>query len=135
MDDPLLVRGLERFGDLSCDRQCFIKRNRPLCDAIGERRPFDELEHERMRAAGILEAVDARDLWMIQGREHLSFALEPREILSIERERIRKNFERDLAIELCIAGAVDLAHTARADLGDDLIRAETRTGSERHGKW
>ena len=28
MDDPLLVRGFERVGDLSRDRQCFVEWNR-----------------------------------------------------------------------------------------------------------
>ena len=47
VDDPLLVRGFERLGDLPRDRQRFIERNRPSRDAIGERRAFDQLQDER----------------------------------------------------------------------------------------
>ena len=48
---PLLVRGLERFGDLPRDRQ----RSRrsaigPSRDPLGERLALDQLQHERWRA-------------------------------------------------------------------------------------
>ena len=46
MNHAVLVRGFERLGDLSRDRQRFVDRHRPLSDAIGERRSFDELEHQ-----------------------------------------------------------------------------------------
>ena len=55
----------------------------PVRDAIGERRPFDQLHHQRADAAGFLEAVDLRDVRVIERREHLRFALEPREAIGI----------------------------------------------------
>jgi hypothetical protein len=42
MDDPLLVRGFERLGDLLRDRQCLVDWNRALSNSVGERRPFDQ---------------------------------------------------------------------------------------------
>ena len=66
MDDPLLVRRLERLGDLLRDRQRLVDGNRPPRDPIGERRAFDQLHHQRVHAAGILEAVDLRDVRMIE---------------------------------------------------------------------
>ena len=65
-------------------------------------------------------------------REKLGFALEPREALFVLRELFWEYFDRHLTIELRVACAVDLAHTAFADGGADLIRAETDSGSERH---
>ena len=50
MDDAVLVRRLERLGDLARDRQRFVERNRAVRDAIGERRPLDELQDERLDA-------------------------------------------------------------------------------------
>jgi hypothetical protein len=44
------VRGFEGFSDLAGDRQRFIERDGTLGDAIGQRRSFDELQHERLRA-------------------------------------------------------------------------------------
>jgi len=73
----------------------------------------------------VLEAVDRRDIRMIQGGEHLRFSPETSESIGIGRERVREDLQRDVAIELRIAGAVDLAHATRADLRDDLEWAET----------
>jgi hypothetical protein len=47
LDDALRVRGFERLGNLPRDGQCVLERNRTTLDAIGERRSFDYLEHER----------------------------------------------------------------------------------------
>ena len=47
MDDALLVRRLERFGDLPRDRQRLIERNRSARDPIGERRALDQLHDQR----------------------------------------------------------------------------------------
>ena len=49
MDDAVLVRGLERVGDLLRDRQRFIERNRSVPYPVRERRPLDQLQHERQR--------------------------------------------------------------------------------------
>ena len=57
VDDAELVRGLERFGDLHRDGQCFFERNRACLDAIGDW-TFDELEDEGVYAAGFFDAVD-----------------------------------------------------------------------------
>jgi hypothetical protein len=43
-----------------------------------------------------------------------------------------KNFDGDGAAEACIARPIHLAHAARADSGQHLVRAETLTGTERH---
>ncbi len=51
MDDPLLVCGFERLRNLFRDRECFIDRQRPASDAVGQRRTFDQLHHERRRSA------------------------------------------------------------------------------------
>ena len=66
MDDPLFVRGFECFRDLRRDGQRFIDRNPFLRDSIGECRPLDQFQHQRVRAAAILKAVDGRDVRMIE---------------------------------------------------------------------
>ena len=50
MDDALLVRRFERFGDLSGDRQRLVDRHRPLRNAVRQGRALDELHHERLHA-------------------------------------------------------------------------------------
>ena len=52
--------------------------------------------------------------------------------VGIEREGIRQDLDRDVAIELRVARAIDLAHAARADRRDDFVRAETSAGNKGH---
>ena len=42
----------------------------------------------------------------------------------VGRERFREDFERHVSVELGVAGAVDLAHPDRADLGSDGVGTE-----------
>ena len=63
---------------------------------------------------------------MVERGQHLRLALEACEAIGIERERVGDDLQRDVATELRIARAIDLAHPARAEGGDDLIRAEAR---------
>ena len=81
MDDPLLVRRFEGFGDLLRDGQRLVHGNRTLRDAVGERRPLDQFHHESNRARALFQAVDLRDVWMVQRGERLGFAVEAREPL------------------------------------------------------
>jgi hypothetical protein len=55
MDDTVLVRGLERLGDLPRGNQRLVDGNRPARNAIGQRRAVNELHDERGRAVGPLE--------------------------------------------------------------------------------
>ena len=75
MNDPAFVRGLESFGDLPRDEERFDRRYRPLRDAVGERGPLDELHHQRLRALGVLDAVDGGDVRMIQRGKNFGLAL------------------------------------------------------------
>ena len=62
---------------------------------------------------------------MIERREHLRLAAEPCDAVAVERERLGQNLQRDVAIELCIARAIHLAHPAGPEGGEDFVRAET----------
>ena len=55
-----------------------------------------------------------------------------RQAVRIAGEVIGQDLHRDLAPELGVAGAVNLAHAACPDRRDDLVRAETRAGGQRH---
>jgi hypothetical protein len=50
VDDALLVRRVERAGDLDRDRERLVDRQRPLRDPLGERLAFDQFEDEEPRA-------------------------------------------------------------------------------------
>ena len=66
MNDSLLVRGFERIGNLRRDRERLGEGDRTQGDAVSERRSFDEFHHERRRTLGSFQAVDGRDVEMVQ---------------------------------------------------------------------
>jgi hypothetical protein len=72
---------------------------------------------------------------MIQCRQHLRLALEPRQAIRIEREGFGQNLQGHFTIQLAVAGSIHLAHAAGANERRDFIRAETSTCGQSHGMW
>ena len=119
MDDALLVRRFERIGDLFRDRQRLVEGNRATANTLREIVALDEFHHERGHAPAFFQAVDSRNVWMVQGGEHFRFALKSCEPIVISRERWRQDLDRDLTLQLGVGGSVHLPHAAFADLGGD----------------
>ena len=132
---PCSCARLERLGDLPRDRQRLVQRNRALRDPIGQRRAHRRAPVRRApscRLQRLFEAVDRRDVGMIQRRQELRLALEAREAVRIGGEELGQDFQRDVAIEPRVARAIHLAHAARADGDDDLVSAEPCSGTHCH---
>ena len=108
MDDPLLVRGFEGLGDLLGDGQGLGDRDSPARDALGEILALDQFHHKGTHTAGLFEAVNVRDVRMVQRGEGLGFACESGESVGVVRERVRQDFHRDIAIEPGVGRPVDL---------------------------
>ena len=60
----------------------------------------------------------------------MRFALKSRDTVRIAGDVLRQNLQRDVSTALRVAGAIDLAQPALADLGGDVIRAETGSWCE-----
>ena len=67
---------------------------------------------------------------MVQRREGLGFTCEPCEPFSVAREELRQDLDRDVAIELRVARPIYLAHAARAEGGENLVKAEASAETE-----
>ena len=117
----LVVRRLERLRDLSRDRQRFVDRNRPLGDAVGERRSLDELHHESRRAFTLLETVNLCDVRMVEPGEHFRLALKTRQTIGVGCKNRGKNFDGDRTLQVDVCRPIDLTHTPAADQGDDFV--------------
>ena len=52
--------------------------------------------------------------------------------LGVGGKALGENLDRDVAMEAGVPGAEDFAHSTGADGGDDLIRTETGTWTQRH---
>ena len=68
---------------------------------------------------------------MVERRGRARLLLEARAAVRIRRHRRRQHLDRDLAPELRVPRAVDLAHPARAERREDLVGPETRLPARR----
>ena len=69
MDDAVVMRRFERFGDLPGDRQGFLDWNRTASDDTREVFALHELHGQRGDLARSLQAVDRRDVGVAQPGE------------------------------------------------------------------
>ena len=128
MDDALLVRGLERLDQLQGHGERFLDRQRPVRNAFGQGRTVDQLHDQRTPAAAVLEAVDGRDVGMVQRRERPRLAFESGRPIGIVADGGREHFEGDVAVKFLVPGAVDLAHATGAEQANDLVRTDKGAG-------
>ena len=63
-------------------------------------------------------------------RDRARLAVEALAELRIGGERLGQNLDRDGPVEARVARAIDLAHAARAEGGQDLVGAEAGAGGE-----
>ena len=120
--------------DVDRDRQRLGERQRTGArEAIGERLAFEILEDEELVVAVAADVEERADVRMLQRRDGARFALEALAQLRVGGERVGQDLDGDGAIEPRVTRAVDLAHPARAERRDDLVRAEPRTRGDSHG--
>ncbi len=124
MDDAPVVRLLEGLGDLPGDLQGLVDGHAAPLQPLGEVLARDELEDQERLAVGLLEAVDGRDLRMVEGGEELRLAPEASQPLGVLPDLGGQDLDRHLAAQLRVGGPVHLAHTPGAQWGEDSIRTE-----------
>ena len=121
MNDRAFVRVLERFGHLLGDRDRLVDWNRPLLDPLRQRRAFHDFHDEGPHRAGFFEPVNGRYMMMVERRQDFRFALEARHPTAIGRELVGQDLERDVSIELVVAGAIDFSHPADPEQLENLV--------------
>ncbi len=92
MDHSSFMRGLQCLSNLFGNRQRLVERDRPLGDPVSEGRPLDQLQHQRPRALGLLDAVDGGAVRVVEAGEDLGLPLEPGEPIWICREGVGRIF-------------------------------------------
>ena len=101
----------------------------PALQPLGEVLAGDELHRQEVRGRAVgerraLEAVDVRDVGVVERGQQLRLALEAGEALGILRQLGRQHLDRDVASELRVSGAVDLPHTSRAEGSGESVVGE-----------
>ena len=128
----MFVRGFQRLRDLLGDGEGFIDRDGPLRDAIPERRPLDQFHHQRDSARALFEAVNLRDVRMIERGKRSRFAIKSCQPFGILRDRLGQYFDRHVATEVGVRRPIHLPHSAFTNLGGDLIWTEAGAGLQGH---
>jgi hypothetical protein len=121
VDDALVVRLLEGFGDLLRDLEGLVDRDRPAGEALLEVLALDELEGEEGLAVRFLETVDRGDVRVIQRREEVGLALEAGEALGVLRDLGGEDLDGHVAAERRVGRPVDFSHAASPDGGRDPV--------------
>ena len=117
MNHTGFVGGLQRLGNLLGDGQGFVERDRPLRDPVSESRPLHQLQDQRPRAFGFLDAVDGRDVGVVEAGEDLRLPLEPGESIRISGEGVGEDLQRNLAAQLRVGGLPDLPSSRQESPG------------------
>ena len=106
--------------------------NRATSDPLRQILAVDELHDEGAHTVGFFQAVDLRDVCVVQRGERLRFACEPRQAIRIASDGVGQDLQGHIAIEPRVVGPKHLPHAAFADLGGGFIDAEPGAGTERH---
>ena len=122
------VCGFKARSDLQADIERFVQRQRPALQTIFERFTRHKLEREKIRDAVLIDAVNLRDVRVIQTCERLGFALETFQALWVRGEVLGQDFDRHVAIQTRVARSIHLAHRARAEWSADLVERERLAG-------
>jgi methyltransferase family protein len=80
---------------------------------------------EASDADALVDAMDGRNVWMIERGRHARLALETRQRFRVARECSRQNLDRDIAAKLGIVGAINIA---RSVLPKSAARDRRRSG-------
>jgi hypothetical protein len=132
MDDAGLVCFRERIGHLAGNLKRLLERRTSASQQLPEGRAFDELHHDEELPVEFPDVVDGDDPGVVQRRRRSCFVLEAPDGARVGQRFDAENFDGDLATELRIPCAIDLAHAAGAEQSKDLVSAALGTRSERH---
>ena len=90
----------------------FHERDRPLRNLLRQRRPLDQFHHERQGSVRFLEAVDLRNVRMVERcpgpRPHAGIA--PSARYRSQKQLRKQHLHRNFAFQLRISGSIHLAH-------------------------
>jgi hypothetical protein len=121
MSKAVLVRLVQRIGDLDGDLQCLIHRHRSFFQPLGERLPFQKFHHQEVSSVFRPDIENRTYIWVTQAGQRSGFALETRFEFGILGDMAGKNFDGDETVQPCVSRFVDLSEPARPSSLYDFI--------------
>jgi hypothetical protein len=125
MRDAVVVRKTDRVGERNGVIEETIQAHSLDRNDLGERASFDELHGEKGGAVGFFDGIHRDNVGMFERRDGARFAHEAPVALGIAGGVFGENLECDVTTQFGIMGAVHFAHTALAELFDDLVVCES----------
>lgn len=89
-----------------------------------QRLALDELHRDEVRPVRLLNRENLDDIRMIQGSDGFCFALKAGAAFFVLGQLIGEDLEGDLPVQLGVFGQIDIAHTAGANLLQDIVVGE-----------
>jgi len=104
----------QRFRNLGGVDYRLAHRNRSLAKAFAQSLPDEEFGDQIRRPFVRAHVKHRNNVGMIERRKRARFLLKTAEPCGVASERLRKNFQRNCAIQARVLGLVHLSHAARA---------------------
>ena len=124
VDDALRMGCSQCIGDRSADLEDFRQGQPVGREDLVQALAFDQFHGEEADALVFLDRVHVDDVRVAEAGDGLRLALESFEAARIGGEIGGEDLQGDVAVQLRVAGAVDLTHPALADEGGDLVVGE-----------
>jgi hypothetical protein len=125
MEQTLRVGSVQRVRERDGFVQDGIDVERAAPKTLLERLALEQLHDEVRPAVLLADVIQGADIRVVQRRNGARFPLEPRDAVPIALRRGRQHLDGDAAAETSVRGAINLAHAARPDGGEDFIRTES----------
>ena len=115
MDNALLVRGVERVGDLDGQLQKGIIIQGLARDALLERLAFEQFHDDEGLRIVLVNLVNGADVRVVQGGGGASFPLKPLHGLVITRHLIGQELDGHVPAQACVFSFINDTHPTAAE--------------------
>jgi hypothetical protein len=113
--------------------RCVMPWERAARQPLSQVFPLDQFHDQRSDAVNVFQSINRCDVRVIEAGEHFGFALKALEAIGIPGHGFRKDFDRDLPLQLRVVRAIHLAHSACAENRKNFVGPEPAIGGERQG--
>jgi hypothetical protein len=124
VEDAAHVGVMQRLGHLGHERRGGARVVLSGVQATDEAPPGDQLHGEVALAVVLAHLVERHDPGVVEQRHGLGLVLEPPQIVVVGQDAGLDHFKGHRPVETELAGLVDDAHAAAAQLAADLVVAE-----------
>ena len=128
VNDPGRVGPGEPIRDPGSDLERLSRGDRSRGDQLAQGRSLDQFHGHVRLGVRPTDLVDRDDVRVIQGRSGTRLPLEAVQALRVRRNLGRQHLQGDLAPEPRVPRPVHLSHPACANLAQDFVRPQTRSG-------